>query len=44
MRFPTTVSPHIAPVNDVSRIMHQVLLALVPGTLLAIYFFGWGCC
>ena len=42
MRFPTIVSPHIAPVNDVSRIMRQVLLALVPGTLLAMYFFGWG--
>jgi electron transport complex protein RnfD len=42
MRFPTTASPHIAPNNDVSRLMRQVLLALVPGTLLAIYFFGWG--
>jgi len=42
MRFPTTTSPHIAPNNDVSRLMRQVLLALIPGTLAAIYFFGWG--
>ena len=42
MRFPTVASPHIAPDNDVSRLMRQVLLALVPGTLAAIYFFGWG--
>ncbi|MGD9887732.1 MAG: electron transport complex subunit RsxD [Halothiobacillaceae bacterium] len=42
MRFTTVASPHIAPNNDVSRLMRQVLLALVPGTLAAIYFFGWG--
>lgn len=42
MRFPTIASPHIAPNNAVSRLMRQVLLALIPGTLAAIYFFGWG--
>jgi len=42
MRFPTLASPHIAPNNNVSRLMKQVLLALIPGTLAAIYFFGWG--
>ena len=42
MRFPTVASPHIAPNNNVSRLMRQVLLALIPGTLAAIYFFGWG--
>ncbi len=42
MRFPTATSPHTAPINDLNRLMRQVLLALVPGTLAAIYFFGWG--
>ncbi len=42
MRFPTTSSPHTAPINDLSRLMRQVLLALIPGSLVAIYFFGWG--
>ncbi len=42
MRFPTITSPHVAPADDVRRIMRQVLLALIPGTLLAIGFFGWG--
>lgn len=42
MRFPTIASPHIAPNNDVNRLMRQVLVALIPGTLAAIYFFGWG--
>lgn len=42
MRFQTVTSPHIAPTNEVSRLMRQVLLALVPGTAVAIWFFGWG--
>jgi len=42
MRFPTVASPHVAPAHDVSRIMRQVMLALVPGTAIAIHFFGWG--
>ncbi|MDM7322761.1 MAG: RnfABCDGE type electron transport complex subunit D, partial [Gammaproteobacteria bacterium] len=42
MRFKTTTSPHITPNSEVSRLMRQVLLALVPGTLAAIWFFGWG--
>ena len=42
MRFPTVSSPHIAPNDDVKRLMRQVMLALLPGTLAAIYFFGWG--
>ncbi len=42
MRFPTASSPHIAPNDQVGRLMRQVLLALLPGTALAIGFFGWG--
>ncbi|MEW5838210.1 MAG: electron transport complex subunit RsxD [Pseudomonadota bacterium] len=42
MRFSTTSSPHVAPNNDLRRLMRQVMLALVPGTLAAIWFFGWG--
>ena len=42
MRFPTITSPHVAPINQLNRLMRQVLLALIPGSLVAIYFFGWG--
>lgn len=42
MRFSTTASPHVSPAGDVSRIMRQVMLALIPGTAVAIHFFGWG--
>ncbi|MGK0673910.1 MAG: electron transport complex subunit RsxD [Halothiobacillaceae bacterium] len=42
MRFQTTTSPHVTPNNEVSHLMRQVLLALVPGTVVAIGFFGWG--
>jgi len=35
-------SPHVARVNRVDSIMLQVLLALVPGILAMIWFFGWG--
>lgn len=42
MRFPTASSPHFAPNDQVGRLMRQVLLALLPGTALAIGFFGWG--
>ncbi len=42
MRFPTTTSPHVAPANALSQLMRQVLLALIPGSVAAIYFFGWG--
>lgn len=42
MLFPTLVSPHVARPNRVDRVMLQVLLALIPGALATIYFFGWG--
>lgn len=42
MRFLTRVSPHVALAGDIGRMMRQVMLALIPGTALAIYFFGWG--
>lgn len=42
MEFKTASSPHIDPVNDVGRIMRQVLLALLPGIAAATWFFGWG--
>jgi electron transport complex protein RnfD len=35
-------SPHSARVNRVDWIMLQVCLALVPGTLALIWYFGWG--
>ena len=42
MEFNTSSSPYPGVNTDVSRIMRQVLYALVPGTLAAIGFFGWG--
>jgi len=35
-------SPHSARVNRVDWVMLQVCLALVPGTLALVWFFGWG--
>ena len=35
-------SPHAARVNSVDWVMLQVCLALVPGTLALVWFFGWG--
>ena len=35
-------SPHSARVNRVDWFMLQVCLALIPGTLALIWFFGWG--
>jgi electron transport complex protein RnfD len=42
MEFPTQTSPHLAPSNDLSRLMTQVMLALIPGSLCLLWFFGWG--
>ena len=42
MQFPTFSSPHLPGTSSVARIMRQVLLALIPGTLCAWWFFGWG--
>lgn len=37
-----TSSPFISAGTSVQTIMYKVLLALVPGAIAAIYFFGWG--
>ncbi|MGV6818440.1 MAG: electron transport complex subunit RsxD [Thiotrichales bacterium] len=42
MEFKVTTSPHLGSINDTGRLMRQVLYALVPGTILAVGFFGWG--
>ncbi len=42
MRFETSPAPHLAPANSVTRMMAQVLLALVPALLAWVWFFGWG--
>lgn len=42
MRFSTVSSPHMSPSHSVSRVMRQVIYALVPGTLAMAWFFGWG--
>jgi len=42
MQFKTNTSPFFNSSNNVSGVMMQVLLALIPGTLVMIYFFGWG--
>ncbi|VAW63048.1 Electron transport complex protein RnfD [hydrothermal vent metagenome] len=42
MQFKTTSSPHIAQPNSVQSVMFKVLLAMIPGTIAMIMFFGWG--
>ena len=42
MQFNTNTSPFFNSSNNVNGVMLQVLLALIPGTLVMIYFFGWG--
>ena len=42
MKFSAESSPHIRGGSGVSRVMQQVLLALIPGAAAMIYFFGWG--
>ncbi|WP_455235367.1 electron transport complex subunit RsxD [Thiogranum longum] len=42
MEFPTQSSPYAPPGNDVTRLMTQVMLALIPGALCLLWFFGWG--
>jgi len=42
VKFQIDSSPHLPPVNDVSRLMRQVLLALLPGIAVASWYFGWG--
>jgi electron transport complex protein RnfD len=35
-------SPHAARLNRTDQVMLQVILALIPGTLAMVWFFGWG--
>lgn len=42
MQFNTMSSPHLARDNQVSLVMAQVILALIPGTLAMWWYFGWG--
>ena len=42
MRFDLSSSPHTPPTASVNKVMRQVLLAMVPGVITSIYFFGWG--
>ncbi len=40
--YATQPAPFIHAPQNVSDLMRQVLYALIPGTLVYIYFFGWG--
>jgi electron transport complex protein RnfD len=42
VRFPLYSSPHGIQENHVTRLMAQVLFALIPGILASWWFFGWG--
>ncbi|MGR9051828.1 MAG: electron transport complex subunit RsxD [Gammaproteobacteria bacterium] len=42
MKFSTVFSPHLEPINSVSRVMANVLLALLPGIAAMVWFFGIG--
>ncbi len=42
MQFKTATSPHQTHTSSVSSVMYKVLLALIPGTIAMIVFFGWG--
>jgi Na+-translocating ferredoxin:NAD+ oxidoreductase subunit D len=42
MRFEPTAPPHIRPATSVTRVMGEVLLALVPATIAWVWYFGPG--
>ncbi len=42
MQFRKASSPYVNANTNVQSIMYRVLLALIPGSLAAFYFFGWG--
>lgn len=42
MKFKTNTSPFFNSNDNVNHVMLQVLLALIPGTLVVFYFYGWG--
>jgi electron transport complex protein RnfD len=42
MKFSTVISPHLEPANSVTRVMLNVLAALIPGIAAMAWFFGIG--
>ncbi|PCI07454.1 MAG: electron transport complex subunit RsxD [Gammaproteobacteria bacterium] len=42
MLFRRTPSPHIKQSTSVRDMMFMVIYALIPGSMVSIYFFGWG--
>jgi electron transport complex protein RnfD len=42
VEFPTQSPPYLPVVNDLTRLMTRVMLALIPGVLCMFWFFGWG--
>lgn len=42
MIFASRTSPYLKQPNSVSQMMQQVIFALLPGTLVMMWFFGWG--
>ena len=42
MQFPTITPPHTPRPNSVDRVMLQVVLAMIPGAVAMIWYFGWG--
>ncbi len=42
MAFAAQSSPHLPVKNQVSTMMRDVMLALIPGMLAMLWFFGWG--
>lgn len=42
MKFSTALSPHVQPVNSITRVMAEVIIALVPGVIALVWFFGPG--
>ena len=42
MDFATSSSPHLSGPQSITRVMGLVLLALIPGTLALLWYFGWG--
>lgn len=42
MKFPAYSSPHIGHERNVTHVMAEVLIALVPAVAAMVWFFGWG--
>ena len=42
MNFPINSSPHVLPITSVPLIMRHVLYALIPSTIVYVWYFGFG--